>query len=312
MRILVAGGTGVIGRQLLPLLGEVGHDAIVLARAGGSASPGRAPVIAADALDRRDTQAAVEQAAPDVIVNLLTAIPRALEPRKLARQMALTNRLRSEGTDNLLAAAAGARVVSASLAYAYRPAGGAVADESRPLWTDGPRPFRRVARALLDLERATTDAGGVVLRLGHLYGPGTAFARDGAFVDQVTRGRVPLVGGGDAMFSFLHTHDAATSVVAALDKPVGGVLNVVDDDPTPVHDWLPALARMVGGPPPKHVPAALARLGAGAWGVAYLDRLVGADNTRARLALDWRPRFSTWRLGFEAELGSASTSNPGR
>jgi nucleoside-diphosphate-sugar epimerase len=210
-----------------------------------------------------------------------------------------------------VAASAGARIISEGLAYAYQPAGGPVADETRPLWTDGPKTYRPAVHALLDLERSTTEAGGVVLRLGHLYGPGTAFARDGAFTEQVAAGRAPIVGKGDARFSFLHTHDAATAIVAALDKPVTGVLNVVDDEPALVREWLPGLAEMLGAPRPKHVPVALARMAAGSWGVAYMNRLVGADNSRARLTLDWRPRFANWRAGFEAELLQTAEPRPG-
>ncbi len=307
MRVLVAGATGVIGRQLVPLLHGVGHEVFALSRPVSTATiiPGVRRV-QADALDREALVGAVRQAAPDAIVNLLTAIPRVLEPRHLAAQMALTDRLRSEGTANLVTAARGARLVSESLAYAYRPGGEAVADEDRPLWLDGPKQFRPGVRAVGELERLTAEAGGVALRLGHLYGPGTAFASDGAFIEQLRAGRVPIVGKGDAVFSFLHTHDAATAIVAALDKPVSGPLNVVDDEPALVRDWLPALARIVGARPPKRVPVALARLAAGGWGVAYMDRLAGADNARARLSLDWKPRYPGWCVGFEAELGSGA------
>jgi len=312
MRVLVAGGTGVIGSQLLPLLGEVGHEVIVMARpANGLEVPG-AQVVTADALDRRSVNTAVRSVAPDAVVNLLTAIPRVIDPRHFAQQMSMTNRLRSQGTANLVDAARGARLVSAGLAYAYEPAGGPVADESRPLWLDGPKPFVPAVRALVELEERTTEAGGAVLRLGHLYGPGTGFAEDGAFFAQLATGRAPIVGTGSAMFSFLHTHDAATAVVAALDKPVSGALNVVDDDPAYVRDWLPEWARIIGAPHPKHVPVALARLTAGAWGVAYMNRIVGADNSLARFSLDWRPRFPTWRTGFESERSAGHNLGPTR
>jgi nucleoside-diphosphate-sugar epimerase len=303
MRVLVAGGTGVIGRQLLPLLVEVGHDVTVLARSGSRAEIHDAKVVRADVFDRTGLTTAVGTAAPEAVVNLLTAIPRALHPRHLAQQMAMTNRLRTEGTANLVAAASGARFVAESLAYAYQPVGGPVADESRLLWKDGPKGFRLVVRAVMELERLTAEASGLVLRFGHLYGPGTAFAPDGALTGQIAAGRVPIVGEGNAMFSFLHTHDAATAIVAALDKPVTGAVNVVDDLPVPVRDWLPQVAEMIGARPPRHVPVALARMAAGAWAVAYMNRIVGADNSRARLSLDWRPRFATWRAGFESELG---------
>jgi nucleoside-diphosphate-sugar epimerase len=311
MRVLVAGGTGAIGRALVPLLREVGHDVVVLARPGGAAVPG-VEIVEADALDRDAVRSAVRNAAPDTVVNVLTAIPRPLVPRRFAEEMVTTNRLRSEGTANLVAAAAGVRLVSEGLAFAYRPAGGPVADESRPFWTDGPRSFRPTIRALLELERLTGEAGGVVLRLGHLYGPGTGFAPDGGVLRQLRVGRMPVVGTGSAMFSFIHTHDAATAIVAALDKPVRGALNVVDDEPTYARDWIPGLARLIGAPAPKHAPVLLARLLAGDWGVAYLNSIVGADNSRARLALDWRPRYTNWRAGFAAMLGRDQRSRSGR
>ncbi|MGI3782916.1 MAG: NAD-dependent epimerase/dehydratase family protein, partial [Janthinobacterium lividum] len=218
---------------------------------------------------------------------------------------AATNRLRTEGTRNLLDAAreAGARrVISQGLAYAYDPTSRTTADEDQPLWRRAPRQFGPVLTALIELEQITADVGGLVLRFGHLYGPGSAFAADGSVTRAVAAAKMPVVGDGGAVFSFTHVHDAATAVVAALDKDCHGALNVVDDDPAPVRVWLPELARLVGAPDPKRVPAALARLAVGGWGVAFMTRLRGADNARARLRLDWRPRYASWRDGFAAEL----------
>ena len=308
MRVLVAGGTGVIGRQLLPLLGEVGHDVTVLSRSPREI-PG-AEVVTADALDALAVRRAVRNAAPDAVVNLLTALPREIRLRRFAKEAEPTNRLRTEGMANLVEAAPDARFISESVAFAYDPGDGSTADEARPLWMHGPRVFRPTVRALASLERRTCEVGGVVLRFGHLYGPGTGFAADGIVVEQTEVGKVPIVGNGNAVFSFLHTHDAATAIVAALDKPVTGALNVVDDNPTHARDWLPELARIIGAPPPKHVPVTLARLAVGGWGVAYMNRLVGADNSWARFTLDWRPRFESWRDGFRAELGSHPKLNP--
>jgi nucleoside-diphosphate-sugar epimerase len=312
MRVLVAGGTGAIGRALVPLLQEFGHDVVLLSRPGRDAEVPGVEVAEADALDPAAVRRSVHNAAPDAVVNALTAIPRPLVPRRFAGEMVMTNRLRTEGTANLVAAAGGARFVSEGLAFAYRPDGGPVADEGRAFWADGPRSFRPTVRALLELERLTGEAGGVVLRLGHLYGPGTGFAPDGGILQQLRAGRMPVVGKGNAMFSFIHTHDAATAIVAALDKPVRGALNVVDDEPTYARDWIPALAQLIGAPAPKHAPVVMARLLAGDWGVAYMNRIVGADNSRARLALDWRPRYPNWRAGFEAMLGRDAGSRTGR
>ncbi|MFB4304265.1 NAD-dependent epimerase/dehydratase family protein [Actinomadura sp. NTSP31] len=304
MRVLVAGSTGVIGARLMPLLEAVGHEAIGLSRSGRG--PGR--TLAADALDRDALSRAVREAAPDTVVNLLTAIPAAPDPKHLARDFALTNRLRTEGTRNLYAAArkaGAARVVAQGLAYAYQPADG-LADEDAPLWTEHtPKQFAPVLSALIDLETTTADADGLVLRFGHLYGPGSAYAPDGSFTAQVRAGKVPVVGGGRSVLSFTHADDAATAIVAALDKDLTGVLNVVDDTPVPMADFLTGYARMLDAPAPRHVPAALARLAVGGWGVAFMNGLRGADNARARLRLDWRPRHPSWVHGIEAG-GTAS------
>jgi nucleoside-diphosphate-sugar epimerase len=304
MRVLVAGASGVLGRQLLPLLQETGHEAVGFDRSGRP-SPTGARVMKVDALDRDAVGAAVDEVKPDAVVHLMTAIPKQLNPKRLAAEFTLTNQLRTVGTRNLFEAAmrAGAtRVIAQGLAYAYRPAGAEPLGEQAPFWTDGPKQFRPLVEALLEHERLTSVADGLVLRFGHLYGPGTAFAADGGFTQQVRAGKLPVVGGGTATFSFTHARDAARAVVAALDSDVTGALNVVDDDPAPVREWLPALARMLGAPVPKKAPAALARLAVGSWGVAYMTALPGADNTRAKQQLGWRPEFPSWREGLAADL----------
>ena len=302
MRVLLAGATGVIGRQTVPILTGAGHQVTGLAR-----SPTRLPdaeVVAADALDPAAVRRAVVAAAPDVIVHMLTAIPDPVDPRHLARDMAMTNRLRTEGTANLLAAAGGGvRVIAQGVAYAYDPAGSPVKDEDAPLWRDPPAQFAPVVAAARNLERRVASAGGLVLRLGHLYGPGSSFAPDGGLTRRLRAGRLPLVGDGSSMFSFLHAHDAATAILAAVDHTaVRGVLNVVDDQPTLVHDWLPEMAAMLGAPAPRHVPAWLARLFVGGWGVAYMTGLAGASNARAHEQLDWKPTYSNLRDGLAADL----------
>ncbi|GAA1930292.1 NAD(P)-dependent oxidoreductase [Streptomyces sodiiphilus] len=307
MKVFVAGATGVIGRQLLPVLSAAGHEVTGMTRSARRAADternGHARMVVADALDPAAVAAAVSRAAPDAVVNMLTAIPPKVSPRRVDRDFAATNRLRTEGTANLLAAAqeAGARrIIAQSIAFAYEP-GRSPADEDTPLWPDPPRRMAPVLGALRDLERQTTEAGGLVLRFGHLYGPGSVLAPDGSLTEQVRKGGLPLAGGGTAVFSFLHARDAATAVVAALDKDVTGVLNVADDDPAPMHVWLPHLARLLDVRPPRRVPAALVRPLAGAWGVAFMTRLRGADNSRARLSLDWRPHYTSWRQGFAEE-----------
>ncbi|WP_431899785.1 NAD-dependent epimerase/dehydratase family protein [Nonomuraea sp. bgisy101] len=279
MRVLVAGASGVIGRQLVPLLTAVGHEVIALSRSTGGP----------DMLDRAATVQAVRQAAPDAVINMLTAIPQAINPRTLARDFELTNRLRVEGTRNLIAAAPDARHIAQGLAYAYAPAEG-LADEDAPLWLDAPQQFTPNVTALVELERMTVEAGGLVLRYGHLTGPGSVYDKDGSTTQAVLAGKMPIVGDGGSVFSFTHAHDAATAVVAALDKNVTGALNVVDDTPLTLRQWLPAFAGRLGAPAPKRFPAFVARLAVGGFGVAFMTKLRGADNSRARLRLNWRPR----------------------
>jgi nucleoside-diphosphate-sugar epimerase len=310
MRVLVAGATGVIGRALVPLLVAAGHDAVGLSRSRDRAAALEltgARLVQADALDPDSVRRAVGGTAPDAVVNLLTAIPAVINPRRMARDFAMTNRLRTEGTRNLLAAADAAgvkRIISEGLAYVYEPDDGGPADEDQPFWAPPPRAFAPVLAAVRELETQTTERGGLVLRIGHLYGSGTIYAPDGSFVRQVLAGKMPLVGAASATFSFTHTYDAGTAIVAALDRNVPGVLNVVGDDPAPVSQWLPELARILGAPPPRSVPAALARLAVGSFGVAWMTQLRGADNGRARTALGWYPRHASWRDGFAAELSS--------
>jgi nucleoside-diphosphate-sugar epimerase len=307
VRVLVAGATGVLGRQIVPLLVSAGHEVVGVARSRPT-GPVTGPVrmVAVDALDRAAVAAVVREAAPDAVVNVLTAIPAEIDPRRMARQFELTNRLRTEGTRALLEASAAVgvrRVVSEGLAYGYDPGPG-LADEDQPLWRDAPAQFAPVARALGELERRTRDAGGLVLRFGHLYGPGTIYAPDGSLVQRVRAHKMPVVGRGTATFSFIHSYDAAVAVLAALHTDVTGALNIVDDDPAPVSEWLPGLASLLGAPAPGRVPAVLARLAVGGWGVAFMTRLRGADNSRARRSLDWEPRHPSWRDGFRAELST--------
>ena len=315
MRVLVAGATGVIGRAAVPLLEAVGHEVTALSRTGdprGVLRGTTARVVAVDGLDRASMRAAVLEAAPEAVVHLMTAIPAAIRPRRMAREFAVTNRLRSEGTRHLLDAADEGgvrRVVAQGLAYAYDPEGAGPAGEDEPFWADPPRPFRPALAALEELEQRTRAAGGTVLRFGHLYGPGSVYAPDGSTAAAVRAGRMPIVGSGGSVFSFTHADDAASAIVATLDRPAApAVLNVVDDDPAPVREWLPELARLLEAPAPRVVPAAVATVAVGSWGRTFMTRLRGADNARARMHLDWRPRYGSWRDGFAAETSGRRPS----
>ena len=304
MRVLVAGASGAIGRQLLPLLDAVGHETIALVhRAPVQVDNGH--VVTADALDRDALVTAVSEFEPEVVVNVLTAIPHSPNPRKFEQEFALTNRLRIEGTANLAVATGGVRMISESVAFGYAPQPGLIADETAPLWEDGPKPFRPAVEALEELERITAETGGVALRFGHLVGPGTGFATDGMVITAMRGGKMPIVGDGSGTFSFVHTHDAATAIVAAIERPeVRGVLNIVDDAPRAARDWMPDLAQLIGAPKPKRVPEWLARLVAGSWGAAFMNGLIGSTNARAKAELDWRPRYARAREAWAAELGS--------
>jgi nucleoside-diphosphate-sugar epimerase len=247
---------------------------------------------------------AIRAASPEVIVHMLSAIPDPVDPRHLARDMAPTNRLRTQGTANLLAAADGARVIAQGVAYAYDPTGSPVKDEDTPLWHHPPTQFAPVVAAARNMERRVTAAGGLVLRLGHLYGPGSSYDPDGGGLTRRLRaGRLPLIGDGASLFSFVHGHDVATAILAAVEHPTArGALNVVDDQPTLVHDWLPEMAEVLGAPAPRHVPVWLAGLFVGGWGVAYMTGLAGASNALARQLLDWKPTYPSWRAGLTADL----------
>jgi nucleoside-diphosphate-sugar epimerase len=293
MRVVVAGATGVIGRQLVPMLAAGGHEVTELSRRQGT-----------DLLDPAAVSALVTGARAEAVVHVATAIPARINPRRMAMQFALTNRLRTDGTRNMLAAAqdaGAARVIAGGLAYAYLPGQG-LADEDAPLWDRPPRQFAAAQRALAEMESLTAAAGGLVLRFGHLYGPGSAYAADGSFTAQVQARQVPVVDGGQSVFSFTHAADAAAAVLAALDRDVTGVLNVVDDNPVAIGEWLPDFAVLARAPVPRRVPAPMAWLAAGGWGLAFMTRLRGASNARARARLGWTPRYPDWATGFAAEL----------
>jgi len=309
VNVFVAGATGAIGRPLVRLLVEAGHAVTGMtrseARAAALGEQGAAGVVA-DAFDPDPVHAAVMAARPDAVIHQLTDIPPAIDPRKYEAQMATNDRLRVEGTRNLVAAAraAGAeRIVAQSIAFAYRPTGTALWSENDRLYTDASAGFRRSVAALESLEEQIATAGGVTLRYGFLYGPGTAYTTEGPTADMVRRRRLPVVG-TSGVWSLVHVEDAARAAVAALDPDVApGVYNVVDDDPAPVPEWIPAYAEALGAPAPRRVPPWVARLAAGRIGVHTMAGMQGASNAKARAALGgWAPTHPTWREGFRTAL----------
>jgi nucleoside-diphosphate-sugar epimerase len=242
------------------------------------------------------------------MVNQLTDIPDAINPRKMAEQFETNDRLRTEGTRNLMQAAeaVGARrVVSQSIAWAYAPTEGLWSEGDR-LWDEAPEPWGRSVAAVRALEEATLGSDsveGVVLRYGLFYGPGTAFARDGSTAAMVRKRAFPVVGRGTAVYSYIHVDDAAGATVAALDHGAPGAYNVVDDDPAMMREWLPKYADALGARPPRRVPRFIVRLAAGKFGLYMSTQLQGATNEKAKRELGWQPRWTSWRQGFQEALG---------
>jgi nucleoside-diphosphate-sugar epimerase len=310
MKVFVAGATGAIGRQLVPRLIAAGHDVHGMTRSESKSAMlqalGAVPVVA-DALDPDQVADAVGRAKPDVIVNQLTSIG-PLDMRHFDRDFALTNRLRTDGTDYLLSAgqAVGLRrfVAQGVAGYgAYARTGGPVKSEEDPLDPTPVPEMRHTLAAIRHMEEAVLGARwteGIVLRYGAFYGPGTAMAPGEEQFELVRKRKFPLVGDGGGVWSFIHIADAAEATMAAVEHGRRGVYNVVDDDPAPVAEWLPTLAQSLGAKKPMHVPRFVGRLFAGEAGVMMMTDLRGASNAKAERELAWLPAHPSWREGFVA------------
>jgi nucleoside-diphosphate-sugar epimerase len=308
MRVFVAGATGAIGKQLVPRLVEAGHEVHGMTRSESKRAMlqelGALPVVA-DALDSDQVAEAVGRARPEVIVHQLTAIG-AVDMRHFDRDFALTNRLRTEGTDHLLSAgqAVGVRrfVAQGVGGYgAYARTGGPVKTEEDPLDPTPAREMRETLAAVRHLEEAVLGARwteGLVLRYGVFYGPGTSLAPGAEQFELVRRRKFPLVGDGGGVWSFIHVADAAEATVAAVERGGRGVYNVVDDDPAPVAKWLPVLAQELGAKKPMRVPRFIGHLFAGEAGVVMMTDVRGASNAKAKRELGWHPAHPSWREGF--------------
>jgi nucleoside-diphosphate-sugar epimerase len=308
MRVFVAGATGAIGKQLVPRLVAGGHEVFGMTRSESKRAMleelGAVPLVA-DALDPDQVADAVGRARPDVIVHQLTAIG-ALDTRHFDRDFALTNRLRTEGTDHLLSAgqAVGVRRFVAQGVgsyFAYARTGGPVKSEEDPLDTTPTRETRESQAAIRHLEEAVLGARwteGIVLRYGVFYGPGTSIAPGEEQFELVRKRKFPLVGDGGGVWSFIHIADAAEATVEAIEHGSRGVYNVVDDDPAAVAEWLPALAQMLGAKKPMRVPRFVGRLFAGETGAVFMTEIRGASNAKAKRELGWSPAHPSWRQGF--------------
>jgi nucleoside-diphosphate-sugar epimerase len=265
--------------------------------------------VVCDVFDADALREAVAGARPEVLVHELTDLPPALDPRKMGEQLEANDRIRGQGTRNLVAAARAAgvrRIVAQSIAFAYPPTGSGLKTEDDPLFDDSPWPWSRSVQALHALEDAVTKTEGIeglALRYGFFYGPGSAYARDGYYAREVRRRRFPIVGKGSGVFSFIHVDDAAAATVAAVERGRPGVYNVVDDDPAPLREWLPVYAEVLGAKKPWRVPRFIARLAAGDYATRLATELRGASNSRAKTELAWQPRYASWRSGFREAPG---------
>ena len=313
MRVLVAGATGIVGRHLVPLLAAAGHSVVGLTRTAAKAAVirqlGAEPAIA-DGLDRAALHRAVVQARPEIVVHEMTALTGATDLRRFDRAFSVTNRLRIEGTDHLIAAAnaAGVRrlVAQSYCGWPYARTGGPIKTESDPLDPSPPRAQRRTLAAIRHVETSVTGAAGltgIVLRYGTFYGPNTGML-SAAVLDEIRRGRFPLIGGGGGWWSFLHVNDAAAATLAAVERGSAGLYNIVDDEPAPAREWLPALAQVIGAKPPRRVPAFVARLLAGSAVAAMMTDSRAGSNAKAKRDLGWEPRHPSWRQGFAGVIAA--------
>jgi nucleoside-diphosphate-sugar epimerase len=308
MRIFVAGATGAIGRPLVSALITAGHSVVGLTRTAAKAETirrmGAEPVVA-DGLDAAAIRAAVIAAKPDVIIHEMTDLTGAIDLRHFNRVFASSNRLRTTGTDNLLAAAreAGVRrfIAQSYCGWPYARSGVAIKTEADELDPDPPEEMRPTLEAIRYLERAVTGSSlpeGIVLRYGTFYGPDTGTLGH-AMIEQIRHRRVPLIGDGGGWWSFVHVDDAAAATVRAVERGMpGNIYNIVDDDPAEVSEWLPALAQMLDAKPPFHLPSWIARLVAGEHMVSMMTQVRAGSNIKAKRDLDWEPVHPSWREGF--------------
>jgi nucleoside-diphosphate-sugar epimerase len=309
MRVFVAGASGAIGTRLVPQLVERGHEVVGTHHSPGNAEKVRAlgaTPVTLDLIDARAVRRAVLEAQPDAIIHQATALTGLKDIRHFDRSFAATNRLRTEGTDALLAAAreAGVRrfVAQSFASYRYERRGGPVKTEDDPL--DSPVPAMRESDAAMRyLDQVVTAAGGIALRYGGFYG-----APNDELVAAVRRRMFPIVGDGGGVTSFIHLDDAAAATVLALEYDQPGILNIVDDDPAPAREWLPVLAEVLGAKPPRHVPRWLARVFGGQAVAMMTTEARGASNARAKRELGWTLRYPSWRQGFVASYATIGQS----
>jgi nucleoside-diphosphate-sugar epimerase len=314
MRVFVAGSTGAIGKRLVPQLVKDGHEVVALVRTpqkGKRVEALGAKAAVADALDKDQLTAAIKRAEPEVVLHELTALADATGNfKRFDEEFILTNRLRTEVTDTLLAAArlVGARrfIAQSFCGWPFAREGGPIKTEEDPLDPSPPASFSKTLAAIRYLEdavRRATDIEALALRYGFIYGPGTGIAKDGPIVQLLRNRRLPIVGDGAGVWSFIHVEDVAGATAAAISRGTPGIYNIVDDEPAPVSSWLPFLADALGAKRPRRVPAWLARFLIGEGGVSMMTKIRGASNAKAKRELGWQLIYPTWRSGFVEGLG---------
>jgi nucleoside-diphosphate-sugar epimerase len=308
MKILVTGGTGAIGKFLLPLLLENKHEVVAITR-----SASKAPLledsgvtgVVVDPLDKVRLTAEVRRAEPEVIIHQLSALTGAGNFRKFDQEFALTNRFRTEVTETLLMAARtiGTKrfIAQSYCGWPYAKKGGPIKTEEDPLDPHPPESFVKTLAALRALENKISNTKfleAVALRYGMFYGPGTAIGKGGSMVKMIRRRTFPIIGGGGGIWSFIHLLDAARATLAAISHGAPGIYNVVDDEPAKVATWLPVLAKTIDAKPPYKIPHWLGELVIGKAGVAMMTQIRGCSNAKAKRELNWTPVYPSWRIGF--------------
>jgi nucleoside-diphosphate-sugar epimerase len=314
MKVFVAGATGALGKQLVPMLVRDGHEVTAMSRGRSKQDlvrrMGAQPAVA-DALDPEAVAQAVAKAEPEVVVHQLTAIDTGSMGRSIDKMFSQTNRLRTAGIDHLLTAAraVGARrfIAQSFAGWPFERTGGPVKTEEDPLQDSPPKTVSQTLSAIRYLEATVTGAEGIegmALRYGGFYGPGTSLCvdPDGEQVQMIRKRRFPVIGNGAGIWSLVHIADAASATVAALDHGEPGVYNVVDDEPIPIGVFLPELAKVIGAKPPRRIPRWLGRLIAGEGMTVMMTEVRGASNEKAKRELGWALRYPSWRLGIREGL----------
>ena len=304
MNIFIAGGTGAIGRVLVPLLVNAGHKVVALTRSADRTSQlaqmGAVPVVG-DVYDEARLTRLVAESEAELVIHQLTAFG-----TKDGDPYAETIRVRIEGTRSLISAARAARVrrfIAQSISFMCSPSGSGLTDEETPLYLDAPPAVRALAEAVASLERQTLGASGMlgtVLRYGWFYGPGTSYDPEGSIPSALRKGTMPIVGAGAGTYSFINLRDAAAATVKILAHDANGIYNIVDDSPVRLSEWLPVAAKLLGAPAPGHMDEALARQQLGDMRVYYMNEQRGASNAKVKREFNWQPAFPSWRTGFEA------------